>query len=271
MGTENKHHDTGLGFSGSNFHGTTVINNYQKPIDAEIVSETRQRHLPGSVRRQAGGYPAGHTAKQAHWGTIAAFAGVLLIAAAVWFILAHGGDKESAFEMQAGSFVFSEEGHTFSVTGAVICRAPGIVEHIPAEYEGLPVVAVRRDAFRGCTVQCQLPSTVQLVDEFAFQNAELPDSFDLSGVTVIGEGAFANTTLSTTFHLNRSPNYIGSGAFWHDAATEGSGHQRLFTYPDPEEDFYARINERIFGSETALGAVRRVACNCPDNPLYSAG
>lgn len=119
-------------------------------------------------------------------------------------------------------FELIDGGKSYSVGVASVSSVFGAVE-IPAEHDGLPVTAIRDNAFSGCkyVTSVSIPDTVTSIGAYAFNGCSGLVSAPLpAALTSIGMGAFYNcTSLSavsipeTVTNTIDSKNNIGVSAF----------------------------------------------------------
>lgn len=105
---------------------------------------------------------------------------------------------------------------------AVCVKAGEYPEHmeLPAEYNGIPVVAIGENAFTDAEgiVTVTIPSTVTVIEENAFTHSEkLKEIVIPEGVTVIENFAFRDCPKLTSIDLPASLESIGAAAFFTDS------------------------------------------------------
>jgi len=97
---------------------------------------------------------------------------------------------------------------------------------IPAQVNGMPIVAIGNEAFRGKgLLTVNIPNSVVTIGENAFSNNQLTNVIIGNSVTSIGDRAFSNNRL-TTVTIPDSVTSIGESAFYNNqlgSVTFGSG------------------------------------------------
>ncbi len=124
--------------------------------------------------------------------------------------------------------------------------------HIPAKYNGVPVVRIEDSAFLGChsLTSITIPGSVTTIGDEAFAACNNLTSIIISdGVTILGDGAFVFCTSLTSITIPDSVTTIGSSAFfscfsfdkvvfedttgWYTTETEGASSGTDVDVADP--------------------------------------
>lgn len=108
----------------------------------------------------------------------------------------------------------NEDGSAYTVTGIGSFTGSQIV--IPSTYNGLPVTAIGRAAFRDNEnlVSLIIPGTITSIGNYAFANcAKLTDVVLENGVATIGESAFQECIALEQVELPESITSVGQKAF----------------------------------------------------------
>lgn len=87
---------------------------------------------------------------------------------------------------------------------------------IPEEYNGKPVVAIEKEAFRDCDwlVSVEIPDSVQIIEEYAFCGcSSLKTVSGMKNVSTIGKKAFSECTALTGFTIPNNCCSISEGTF----------------------------------------------------------
>lgn len=112
-------------------------------------------------------------------------------------------------------YELNDEQNGYVVTGIGTCTETKIL--IPATYDGLPVVAIGDEAFRGCSqlTSIALPDSLISIGVNAFRECTGLRGFTIpDNVTIIGEDAFYGCTRLTTVTIGGSVRVIDAGAFY---------------------------------------------------------
>ena len=121
---------------------------------------------------------------------------------------------EYEIEPEELEFELNDEGTGYIVTDMGTYQGTEVV--IPAEYKGLPVVAIDSNAFAYELeiTSIVIPNTVTYIDHYAFANCTSLQSIVIpNSVTEIGSFAFLNCTSLETVILSNNLNFIQWGTF----------------------------------------------------------
>ena len=116
---------------------------------------------------------------------------------------------------QGLKYTLNSDGEGYSVIGMGTCADEIVV--IPSEHNGLPVKAIAREAFWGCTSikSMNIPDSVMSINYGAFAYCISLESVVIGdSVTSIGDSAFYNCASLTSVTIPDSVKSIGSFAFY---------------------------------------------------------
>lgn len=86
---------------------------------------------------------------------------------------------------------------------------------IPAELDGLPVLTIGKDAFRGAACETViLPDTLNILEDGAFRDCTLSTLYLYDNIRVIGDPVFEGCENLSTLHLNAVEEPVFSGTYY---------------------------------------------------------
>ena len=133
---------------------------------------------------------------------------------------------------QGLEFALNDDSVSYAAAGIGTCTDADII--IPSQYNGLPVTAIRRQAFEDCTsiTSVMMPGSIRSIGSDAFRGCINLASITIpDGVTSIGDYAFAYADNLASITLPDSITQIGQYAFYSTAvylAAEQSGETYVY-------------------------------------------
>ena len=122
-------------------------------------------------------------------------------------------DDDSGVVYESLVFSYLSESDSYSVS---VCRNKGITTIvIPSEHEGKPITEIGVRAFRDCTslTMVTIPSSVILIEDYAFEDCENLSIVFAGGMESIPSGALSNASGVVSVSMPESVTSIGSNAF----------------------------------------------------------
>ncbi len=120
-----------------------------------------------------------------------------------------------AYYSKGLSYSLSDDGTYYIVDTIGTCKDTDLV--IPGNYNGLPVAAISKNAFKYCNVRITsvtIPDSVVSIGDYAFEYCALKNVIIGNGVTYIGDSAFLGCSGLENVTLGTSVTSIGSRAFY---------------------------------------------------------
>lgn len=118
-------------------------------------------------------------------------------------------------EQNSLAFALNPDGKSYAVVGMGTCKDESIV--VPAEYRGLPVTHIGKDAFQWCdrTFDITLPDSIVCIEEYAFSDCfHLMNVVFGKGLKIIRNNAFLGCARLTHITIPENVELIEEKAFY---------------------------------------------------------